>query len=154
MCSTPNLERASFAYPRATATKQTQALTLKHLVSTALIPLACYKAVTSTASTITKPNKPQAFFHLCQAIRYVLASAEAMAFKSSELRMTLLGLALVGLLLLSHSAAPVAAENNAGTGKRLNSFSFNSAGGRTLTSFSMNHDAGEGEGHGKAGGGH
>ncbi|KAK3162846.1 hypothetical protein QOZ80_1AG0044500 [Eleusine coracana subsp. coracana] len=77
-----------------------------------------------------------------------------MAFKSSELRMTLLGLALVGLLLLSHSAAPVDAQNKAGTGKRLNSFSFNSAGGRTLTSFSMNHDGGEGEGHGKAGGGH
>lgn len=76
-----------------------------------------------------------------------------MAFKSSELRMTLLGLALVGLLLLSQSAAPVAAENNAGTGKRLNSFSMNSAGGRTLTSFSMNHDSAEGEGgRGKAGG--
>jgi hypothetical protein len=60
------------------------------------------------------------------------------AFKSSELRMTLLCLALVGLLLLSHNAAPVDAEG-------MNSFSFNNAGGRTLSSFSMNRASGDGE---------
>jgi len=58
-----------------------------------------------------------------------------MASKSGELRMTLLGVALLGLLLLSQQAA--AAEPTA-TGKKTNSFSFNSAGGRTLTSFTMN----------------
>ena len=63
-----------------------------------------------------------------------------MASKSGELRMTLLGVALLGLLLLSQQAA--AAEPPAtgapATGKKTNSFSFNSAGGRTLTSFTMN----------------
>jgi hypothetical protein len=77
-----------------------------------------------------------------------------MVFRSSELRMTLLCLALVGLLLVSHNAAPVVAENNAGTGKRLNSFSFNGAGGRTLTSFSMNHDSADGENRGGKAGEH
>jgi hypothetical protein len=103
-------------------------------------PLACYKAFTITASssTTTKPNTPQAYSISYQAIR-----TEAMAaFKSSELRMTLLCLALVGLLLLSHNAAPVAAE---GAGEGMNSFSFNSAGGRTLSSFSMNRASGDGE---------
>ncbi|XP_062187503.1 uncharacterized protein LOC133890891 [Phragmites australis] len=80
-----------------------------------------------------------------------------MASKSGELRVTLLGLALLGLLLLSHYAAPADATENAGagagTGMRKNSFSFNNAGGRTLTSFSMNHDSEEHRA-GHAGGGH
>ncbi|KQK11223.1 uncharacterized protein LOC100845587 [Brachypodium distachyon] len=55
----------------------------------------------------------------------------------SELRVTLLGLALLGLLLLSYSAAPVeAADGYAGARKK--SFSMNYAGGRSLNSFSMN----------------
>ncbi|KAF8755707.1 hypothetical protein HU200_011175 [Digitaria exilis] len=72
-----------------------------------------------------------------------------MVSKSGELRMTLLGVALLGLLLLSQHAATVEATGSgaAPTGKKTNSFSFNSAGGRTLNSFSMN--AGD---HGKKGG--
>ncbi|KAK8454338.1 hypothetical protein SEVIR_5G434900v4 [Setaria viridis] len=55
--------------------------------------------------------------------------------------MTLLCVALMGLLLLSQHAAPVNATGAAATGKKTNSFSFNAAGGRTLNSFSMNsHD--------------
>jgi hypothetical protein len=66
-----------------------------------------------------------------------------MASKSGELRMTLLCVALMGLLLLSQHAAPVDATEPAATGKKTNSFSFNSAGGRTLSSFSMNAQNGE-----------
>ncbi|KAJ1286823.1 hypothetical protein BS78_03G381800 [Paspalum vaginatum] len=64
--------------------------------------------------------------------------------KSGELRMTLLGVALLGLLLLSQHAAPVDATESAAPGKKTSSFSFNkaeghhNAGGRTLSSFSMN----------------
>ncbi|EMS53694.1 hypothetical protein CFC21_037581 [Triticum aestivum] len=54
--------------------------------------------------------------------------------RNNELRMTLLGLALLGLLLLSHTAAPV----EAAAGVQENSFSMNGAGGRSLNSFSMN----------------
>ncbi|VAH83612.1 uncharacterized protein LOC119281977 [Triticum dicoccoides] len=54
--------------------------------------------------------------------------------RNNELRMTLLGLALLGLLLLSHTAAPV----EAAAGVNGNSFSMNSIGGRSLKSFSMN----------------
>jgi hypothetical protein len=61
------------------------------------------------------------------------------ASRNDELRVTLLGLALLGLLLLSHTAAPV--EANGGVHK--NSFSMNGAGGRTLNSFSMNGADGE-----------
>ncbi|KAL5221216.1 hypothetical protein ABZP36_025929 [Zizania latifolia] len=59
-----------------------------------------------------------------------------MATRSDELRVTLLGLALLGLLLLSHTAAPVDA------GKAKNSFSMNGAvsGGRHTNSFSMNNN--------------
>ncbi|KAL6839966.1 hypothetical protein ACP4OV_029776 [Aristida adscensionis] len=71
----------------------------------------------------------------------------AASTKSGEVRVALLALALVGLLLLGQHAAPAdAAEGGAAAapaspkaaGKRKNSFSFNNAGGRTLTSFSMN----------------
>ncbi|XP_066315677.1 uncharacterized protein [Miscanthus floridulus] len=67
-----------------------------------------------------------------------------MASKSGELRMTLLGVALLGLLLLSQHAAPVDATESAAPGLKTTSFSFNSnnrnynSGGRTLSSFSMN----------------
>ena len=61
-----------------------------------------------------------------------------MASKSGELRMTLLGVALLGLLLLSQNAAAAEPTGAPATGKKTNSFSFNSAGGRTLTSFTMN----------------
>ncbi|XP_037410008.1 uncharacterized protein LOC125549015 [Triticum urartu] len=54
--------------------------------------------------------------------------------RNNELRMTLLGLALLGLLLLSHTAAPV----EAAAGVQENIFSVNSVGGRSLKSFSMN----------------
>ncbi|XP_044973182.1 uncharacterized protein LOC123440690 [Hordeum vulgare subsp. vulgare] len=59
--------------------------------------------------------------------------------RNNELRMTLLGLALLGLLLLSHTAEPV----EAATGVGKDSFSMNGgAGGRSLNSFSMNHAEG------------
>ncbi|OEL21134.1 hypothetical protein BAE44_0017848 [Dichanthelium oligosanthes] len=61
-----------------------------------------------------------------------------MASMSGELRMTLMCVALLGLLLLSQHAAPVDATGAAATGKKTTSFSFNNAGGRTLSSFSMN----------------
>ena len=61
--------------------------------------------------------------------------------RSDELRVTMLGLALLGLLLLSHTAAPVEAA------VQETSFSMNGPGGRTLNSFSMNHaDAEKGKG--------
>ncbi|CAM0884353.1 unnamed protein product [Alopecurus aequalis] len=70
--------------------------------------------------------------------------------RSDELRVTLLGLALLGLLLLSHTAAPVEATG----GEHKDSFSMNGAGGRTLNSFSMNGAEGEkGTGKGKTGAG-
>ncbi|KAL6613923.1 hypothetical protein ACP70R_036193 [Stipagrostis hirtigluma subsp. patula] len=80
-----------------------------------------------------------------------------MASKSGELRVALLCLALVGLLLLSHHAAPADAYGDAPApasprGKRKNSFSFNNAGGRQLTSFSMNRDSEEKKGEEAAGG--
>jgi hypothetical protein len=50
-----------------------------------------------------------------------------MASRSGELRMTLLGVALLELLLLSQHAT----ATEPATGKKTNSFSFNSAGGRT-----------------------
>jgi hypothetical protein len=59
--------------------------------------------------------------------------------RNNELRMTLLGLALLGLLLLSHTAAPVEAAVSAGE----DSFPVNGAGGRSLKSFSMNGAEGE-----------
>jgi hypothetical protein len=70
-----------------------------------------------------------------------------MASKSGELRMMLLGVALLGLLLLSQHAGPVDATESAAPGLKMTSFSFNNknnnnAGGRTLSSFSMN--AGDG----------
>ncbi|NP_001338695.1 uncharacterized protein LOC100275964 precursor [Zea mays] len=61
-----------------------------------------------------------------------------MASKSVELRMTLLGVALLGLLLLSQHAAPVDAAESDGPRKEKTSFSMNVVGGRTLSSFSMN----------------
>ncbi|KAF7032349.1 hypothetical protein CFC21_043529 [Triticum aestivum] len=66
--------------------------------------------------------------------------------RNNELRMTLLGLALLGLLLVSHTAAPV----DAAAGVQENSFSMNGAGGRSLNSFSMNTAEGEGAKGGKA----
>ncbi|KAL5227381.1 hypothetical protein ABZP36_015646 [Zizania latifolia] len=61
---------------------------------------------------------------------------EAMAARSDELRVTLLGLALLSLLLLSHTTAPVDAGND-----RKNSFSMNARnGGRHMNSFSMNNN--------------
>ncbi|KAM3334817.1 hypothetical protein ACQJBY_029315 [Aegilops geniculata] len=66
--------------------------------------------------------------------------------RNNELRMTLLGLALLGLLLLSHAAAPV----EAAAGVQENSFSGNGIGGRSLKSFSMNTaDSGDGAKGGK-----
>ncbi|KAG8078885.1 hypothetical protein GUJ93_ZPchr0007g3862 [Zizania palustris] len=60
-----------------------------------------------------------------------------MATRSDELRLTLLGLALLGLLLLSHTAAPVDAGQ-----PHKNSFSLNGAvsDGRRTNSFSMNNN--------------
>ncbi|ONM35134.1 uncharacterized protein [Zea mays] len=63
-----------------------------------------------------------------------------MASKSGEPRMTLLGVVLLlGLLQLSQHAAPVGADESAAPTKKNTSFSFhNTAGGRTLSSFSVN----------------
>ncbi|KAF0916520.1 hypothetical protein E2562_007598 [Oryza meyeriana var. granulata] len=77
-----------------------------------------------------------------------------MAARSDELRVTLLGLALLGLLLLSHGAAPVDATGNS----RKSSFSMNAgvgvgAGGHRGNSFSMNsNERGRSGGQGVAGG--